>query len=289
VLAAHVAALVDRDALAAMKGFDRARGDPHIDLGANQRVRNRVEEVMNLDVIVEVDPCAPPFRELPILGRQRVEGRALDLLEQLAPTQTELAHRTFVHALHDLPDGFVAFGEREEGRLAQSPENVCLSESDAGFDFRLVPRLSRPRRKDSNRIMRRHRAIGSVDLRVVERSFDDAALQIVGNQQFRHTTEEAEHAHMSAGPVRQLLRPRRLGISEVRGAEHADENLRLMDFARRRIDDPDPLARVVHERLFSGDVMLPHHRRQPSFESAKQVAEPAVAVALLVDRPVFLP
>ena len=70
VLAAHVAALVDRDALAAMEHLDRARGDANLDLGANQRVRNRVEEVMDLDVIIEVDPRAPPFRELPILGRQ---------------------------------------------------------------------------------------------------------------------------------------------------------------------------------------------------------------------------
>jgi hypothetical protein len=62
-----------------------------------------------------------------------------------------------------------------------------------------------------------------------------------------------------------------------------------MDFARRRIDDSDPLARVVHERLFSGDVMLAHHRRQPSFEPAKQVAEATISVALWVDRPVFLP
>jgi hypothetical protein len=29
-----------------------------------------------------------------------------------------------------------------------------------------------------------------------------------------------------------------------------------MDFACRRIDDPDPLARVVEERLFPGDMVL---------------------------------
>ena len=47
---------------------------------------------MNLDVIVEVDSRARPFRELPILGRQRGEDGAFDLLEQLAPAQTEMAH-----------------------------------------------------------------------------------------------------------------------------------------------------------------------------------------------------
>jgi hypothetical protein len=65
---------------------------------------------------------------------------------------------------------------------------------------------------------------------------------------------------MRAGPISQLLRPGRLGISKVRSAEHADKYLRFVDFARRRINNRDPLARVVNERLFSGDVVLAHHR-----------------------------
>ena len=100
VLAAHVAALVDRDAQAAVEHLDHSRGDPHIDLGASERVPNRVEEVMDLDVIIEGHPRAPPFRELPILSRQRVECGALDLLEQLAPAQAEMSHGTLVEALH---------------------------------------------------------------------------------------------------------------------------------------------------------------------------------------------
>src|SRR5271170_4702967 len=199
---AFLAALVGRDALASMEHLDRARGDAKLDLGANQGVRNRVEEVMDLDVIIEVDSRAPPFRELPILCRQAVERGALDLLEQFAPAQAEMAHGALVHALHDEFDGLVAFCERKEGLRAQSPENIGLSKSDAGLDFRLVPRLSGPRWKDSNRVMRRHRAVGAVDLGIVERSLVDAALQIVGNQQFRDAAEEAEHAHMRAGPIR---------------------------------------------------------------------------------------
>ena len=204
VLAAHVAALMGADALAAMEYLDRAGGDPHIDLGADQRVRNRIEEVVDLDVIVEIDARASPFRELPIVVRQRVEGVALDLLEQLAAADAEFAHGPLVHALHDERDGGVAFGEREEGLPAQSPENIGLRKSHSGLDFRLVARLVRPRRQDSDGVMRRHRAIGAVDLGVVERGLVDAALQIVGNQQPRRAAEEAEHAHMRAGPVRQL-------------------------------------------------------------------------------------
>src|SRR5208282_5101474 len=78
VLAASVAALMGADALAAMEDLDRSRGDPHVDLGADQRVRNRIEKVMGLDVVVQVDPRPPPFRELPVISGQGGEGVALE-------------------------------------------------------------------------------------------------------------------------------------------------------------------------------------------------------------------
>src|SRR5450631_2427049 len=89
---------------------------------------------------------------------------------------------------------------------------------------------------------------------------------------------------MRAGPVRELLRPGRLRIRQVRGAEHSDENLRLADFASGGIGDSYPLARVIDERLVTRDMMLARHRREPPFEPAKQIAEPAVAIALPMAR-----
>src|SRR5208337_3249131 len=45
--------------------------------------------------------------------------------------------------------------------------------------------------------------------------------------------------------------------------------------SRRRIGDPDPLARIIDERLLPGDVVLAHHRGQPPFEATQQIAEAA--------------
>jgi len=87
-------------------------GDPHVDFGADQRVWNRVEVLVDLDVIIEIDARAFPFGEL---LRQGVEGVALDLLEQLAATDAEFAHRPLVHALDGERDGGVAFGEPVNG------------------------------------------------------------------------------------------------------------------------------------------------------------------------------
>ena len=169
VLAAHGAALMGADAFAAMEDLDGSRRDPHVDLGADQRVRGRVQKVMDLDVIVEIDPRAPPFRELPIISGQGDEGVALDCLEQLTSAQADVAHGTLVHASHDEGDGRIAFGEREECQMAQSAENVGLGKSNSGFDFRFIPRLFWACWKNSDGIVRRHRAVGAVDLGVVER------------------------------------------------------------------------------------------------------------------------
>jgi hypothetical protein len=35
-----------------MKDLDGARGDAHLDLGANERMRNRIEKVVDLGVII---------------------------------------------------------------------------------------------------------------------------------------------------------------------------------------------------------------------------------------------
>ena len=259
------AALVQADALTAIKDLDRARGDAHIDLGADERVRDRIEKVVDLDVIVEIDARAPPFGEFPILLGQGRERFALDLLEQLATADAEFTHRPAVHALHDERDGLVAFGEREEGLTPQSPENVGLRKPHAGFDFRFVARLSRARRQDADAVMRRHRAIGSVDLGVVERRLVDAALEIVGNQQLRHAAEEAEHAHMRPGPVRQL--------SASRSPRHRSGSRRR---ARRRKSPPRGFRPWWDRRCRSA---CPNSRRTPCRPRHDAGASPASAAA----------
>ena len=131
---------------------------------------------MRFDVIIEIDPSAQPFRELPLLGGQIVEGGALDFLEKFPPADAELAHGALVHALHDQHDGLIAFGKREEGQSAQSPENVRLGKSHSGLDGGLIPRLVGPRRQHADAVMVGHFAIASVDLGLVERGLVDAAL-----------------------------------------------------------------------------------------------------------------
>ena len=95
---------------------------------------------------------------------------------------------------------------------------------------------------------------------------------------------------MGADPVRKVLGRGRLGVGVVRGAQHADEDLRRAHFTGRAVDDVQRIAGVVDEDALAGDMMLAHGRRQPPLPAAVEVAEPAVSVAVLgMDGAVLLP
>lgn len=94
---------------------------------------------------------------------------------------------------------------------------------------------------------------------------------------------------MRANPVRQTLRPGRLGVGEIGRAQHADENLRLAHDAGRWIGDRDLLAREVDEGLVTGNMSLPHAGRQTAFELPEQLAVSAVGVPIRVNRPILFP
>ncbi len=79
---------------------------------------------MNLDVIIEIDTRASPFRELPILLGKRL--RAPRSIFSTRVGSHRVCAGTLVYALHDQRDGIVALGEREERQPAQSPENIGL-------------------------------------------------------------------------------------------------------------------------------------------------------------------
>ncbi len=180
-------------------------------------------------------------------------------------------------------------GQGEEREVAQPADDVRLCECYPRLDGRLVARAPRPGWQDAHAVMRRHRRVAAVHLGVVERGLFDAALEIVGDQQPRGRPEVAEHAHVGADPVRQRLRPGRLGVGEAGGTEHGHEDLRHADLAGHRIGDRHPLAGVVDERLVPGHVLLTHCRRQPPLELAEQLAEPAIGIAVGMNLSILVP
>ena len=79
------------NALAAVEHFDRACRDARPDLLTQQLVRYRVVVLVDLDVVVEPDPAFLPLGEDVGLGRQRLERRSFQIIEQSATACTEMA------------------------------------------------------------------------------------------------------------------------------------------------------------------------------------------------------
>ena len=70
---------------------------------------------------------------------------------------------------------------------------------------------------------------------------------------------------------------------------YGDEDLRLAHRAGCRVDDRELLARELDERLVTGNMRLPHARRQPALELPEQLTVAAIRVAVRVDGAIFLP
>ena len=284
-----VSALMGRDPLAAVEDLDRLRGRSDVDLLPDQAVRHRIEEAVELNMVVGADPGKAPFGELVVFTRQAGERGAFDGLEEMAAGDATAAHDVIVDAIECAGDRRVGLLQREERLSPQPAQNAGLGETHAVLDLGFVAWLARPRRQDADAVVRRHHAVAPIDLRIIEAGPIDARLQIVGNDQSRNTVEEAEHAHMGADPIGQCLRPGCLRIGEVGGSENGDEEFGFTDLASPAIDDGDLLAGIVDEDLVAGDVLLAHRRRQPLFETAEEFAEPAVAIAVGINGAVFLP
>ena len=233
----------------------------------------RVEELVDLDVVIDVDAGELPDGELVIALRQSSHCRPVDRFEQLLAAETETPHDVIVDAFNGTAYCPIGIGEREERLMAQAPEDVELRYAHPRFHFCLVPWTAGSGGKHADVVMRGHLAVAAVDLGIVERRLLDAGFEVVGDEQARHAAQMAEHAHVRLDPVLQRLRPGRLRVGVAGSAHHADEDLRFPHLAAVRVHDRDLLAGVVDEQLVAGHVMLAHDRRQPALEGTVQVAE----------------
>ena len=123
-----------------VEDLDGVGREPHVDLAAAQRVGDAVERVLDLDVVVDVDPGLAPLGVLVALGRERPERGAVQILEPAAAAALDLLERPLVQLGQQRPDGLAEFAEREERPVAQRRHDAALDVLDRGLRLGLVPR-----------------------------------------------------------------------------------------------------------------------------------------------------
>jgi len=106
--------------LPGMENFDRARGDARPQLFLQQLIGHRVIMPVDGDVVIEPGAALLPFRINVRSHRQRLQGRLVQLFEQLLATGAEMARGLVVEPVEQRADGRVHLCEAEELAIAQS-------------------------------------------------------------------------------------------------------------------------------------------------------------------------
>jgi hypothetical protein len=130
--------------------------------------------LVDLDVVVEPDPALLPLGEDVGLGRQRLERRSFQIIEQSATACTEMARCAGIDLRYEFGDGLVQCGEREELSVAQLGDDEASRDLNRDLHFGLVTRPIRSRRHNGGVVVGRHLGIGAVDRRLVETGLGDA-------------------------------------------------------------------------------------------------------------------
>ena len=103
---------------------------------------------------------------------------------------------------------------------------------------------------------------------------------IIGDDDFRDAAEKREGPDMGHQPVIPPLRPSRLDIGVIAGAQHRDNHLGLPNFTGGAVDDRHGRTGVVHKHLLAGPMGLAHHHIGVCHPSTILLAEPGVLIAL---------
>ncbi len=277
------------DALPAVEALDGAGRQPDVELAADERVRDRVVVPVDHDVVVGGHPDGLPLGEDVGAVGQRAQRRPVELLELRAPRPRELAERPGVEPFEQPGDRRVELGQREERAVAEGGEDPPLDHLNGHLRLRLVPGPPHPRGQHRHAVVAGEVVIGRVQVRLVAVGVADPRAKVVGDHQLGAPAVELEGAHVRRRPVRQGLRPRRLGEGVARRPEDRHEDLRPPLLAGLAVDHRHRLPGVVDEQLLAGAVVLAHHQVELPGPGPVLLAEPAVLQALGVALLVLLP
>ena len=244
---------------------------------------------VDLDMVIQARPAAPPLRVGIRRIRHRQQGLALHCLEQCAAAGAEVAHGPVVEVRDQLADCAVQLGQGVEPAMAEPGQHPALDDLDADFHLGLVARLAHSGRQDRRAVVGRHVLVGSADAWLVAAGGGHTSLEVVADNLPRHPARAGECTNVAADPIRQRLCPARLGVGEIGCAQHRHEDLRPPGLAGGAVNHLRRLPGVIDEQALPGWMGLAHRRRKSAAPAPCQVAEPAVAVAIRLLGAILLP
>ena len=179
VAAAKRAAHMAGDPLAEVEDLDGGGGEAGLERPSGEVMGDAVEVPVDLDMVVEAGAAAPPLGILVGLGRQGQERGPLDLLEQVAPADADLAHGAPVQLGQERSDRAGQLDQGEEAAVAEPGQNPTLDHLHRDLDLGFVTGLAHAGRQDGGAEVAGHLLVGRVDPGLVATAPADAGLQVV--------------------------------------------------------------------------------------------------------------
>ena len=113
----------------------------HLELLLDEGIGHRRVVAFDFHVIINVDASPFPLGIFIGLGRQRLQGRAVERLKKTLSRAGQFLEGAGIEGRQELADRRVDLGEREEGVVPQPGHNPALDHLHPDFDLSLVPGL----------------------------------------------------------------------------------------------------------------------------------------------------
>ncbi len=156
-----------------VQAFDGGRGGTDNQLLSHQAMRDAVEVMVHLDVVIDMHPGLEQFGKLIGVFGERQHRRAVEFLEAAASAAGQFAEGTIVEQFQPLPDGGVGFVQTEEGALAQPSQDEALGDQHAPFDLGLVLGATNAGGNDGGAVIVGAIGIGGIEVRLVAAGLAD--------------------------------------------------------------------------------------------------------------------
>ena len=287
--ALHVTSPVGRHPLFPNEYLHRPIGQPDIHLLMYEPVRDAVEVVVDLDVVINVHLGLEPRRKLVTLLRQGQQYQLLDLLVKAQPAPFHLLKWAAVELYQQLFDGLVQFLHAEKGEVAQRRQDPAFGVEHRVFRLGLVPGLIGPGGNDHGAVVLGHLQVGRVQVRLIPAGFGNARFGVVWNRDLRHSLKVLVGVAMGSDPVRELLVGESLAERVTARPQDGDKEAGRPEFPGQGINNGDGRAGPVDKNLLAGLVGQPHSGVEGLPPAAVILAELRVLIPVGICLPVLLP
>jgi hypothetical protein len=115
-------------AFSTMENLDRGRRSPHLHFLLGQAIRNAIETLIDLDVIIDIDGRVRPDRKIEAFARQGAHRRPIHLQKQAVPGPLPFLEGVLIEFLQEFADTLVEFSYGEEVAMPESRQDPALGD-----------------------------------------------------------------------------------------------------------------------------------------------------------------